>query len=170
MRRDDSLSRKGHDQQHDRDTRMRRPGEPGREQNVDQRVCCDRAQQHAQAWCVLIRRDHRQQMVKSDQHQAESDASPAEIAGARDAAAPEHHHADQDEKERDPRDVKRKRLHDQRGADIRAEHHGKRRHQVDEAAGRESGHHRPRGGAALEDGSHAKAGEKRFHAIGESVT
>ena len=39
-------------------------------------------------------------MLKRHQHQAEPYTDPAEVAGARHAAAPEHHHADQDEQER----------------------------------------------------------------------
>ena len=67
------LAGERHDQQHDRDAGMRRPGQRGREQDVDQRVGRDHAEQHPQARRVLVGRDHRQQMLKRDQHQAEPD-------------------------------------------------------------------------------------------------
>jgi hypothetical protein len=78
----DPLGRKGHDQQHDGDARMCRPSQSGSDQDVDQRFGCDRAEQHPQARHVFIGRDHRQEVLKRDQHQTKPDPHPAEVARA----------------------------------------------------------------------------------------
>ena len=53
-RRHRSLHRERHDQQHDRDARMGRPCQPGRDDHIEQRLGRKRAQQHAQARDVPI--------------------------------------------------------------------------------------------------------------------
>jgi len=58
-----------------------------------------------------------------------------------------------------------KRLNDQGGADIGAEHDGKRRHQTDQALGGEGTRDEARGGAALEQSGQPEAGGKRGEAI-----
>jgi hypothetical protein len=82
---------------YDGDARMCRPGQSGREQNVDQRIGRDRTEQHPQARHVLKGDYHRKQVLKRDQHQAKPDTHTAEVAGAGNPAAPEHEDADQDE-------------------------------------------------------------------------
>ena len=64
MRGNDALGRNGHDQQDDRNARMRRPRQSGREHNIDQRVGRNRTEQHPQTRHVLIRRDHQQQVLQ----------------------------------------------------------------------------------------------------------
>jgi hypothetical protein len=92
------LGRKSHDQQHDGDARMRRPGQSGSDQHTDQRLGRDRTEQQAQARHVLIGCDHRQQVLKRDQYQTKPDTHPTEVARAGNPASPEHEYAEQDEK------------------------------------------------------------------------
>jgi hypothetical protein len=61
---------------------MRRPGQGGGDHNVDQRVGRDRTEQHPQARHVLEGGDHREEVLKRDQHQTKPDPHPAEIARA----------------------------------------------------------------------------------------
>ena len=60
-----------------------------------------------------------------------------------------------------------KQLHDQRGADIGAQHDGERRHQRHGAAGGEARHHQPGRGAALQDGGDAEAGGERGQPVAQ---
>jgi hypothetical protein len=170
MRRHDRLGRKGHDQQHDGDTRMRRPGQASGKQNVDQRLGRDRAEQHSQTRHVLERRDHRQQVLTRDQDQTEPDPDPAEVARAGDPAAPKHEHAEQDEQKRDPRNIERQHLDDQRSADIGTQHDRQRGNEVDETAGGERRGHQPGCRAALQHRCHTQPRQKGFEAAGERVT
>jgi hypothetical protein len=63
-----------------------RPSAPnwncGGDHNVDQRVGRDRTEQHPQARHVLEGGDHREEVLKRDQHQTKPDSHPAEIARA----------------------------------------------------------------------------------------
>jgi hypothetical protein len=76
---------------------MRRPGQSGREHNVDQRVGGDCTEQHPQARHVFEGGNHREQVLKRDQHQTKPDPHPAEIPRAGHRATPEHEHPDQHE-------------------------------------------------------------------------
>jgi hypothetical protein len=118
---------------------------------------------------VLVRSDHRQKVLKRDQHQTEPDPDPAEVARAGNPAAPKHEHADQDEQKRNPGHIERQYLDDQGGADIGAQHHGKGRHQVDKPAGRECRNHQTCGRAALEDRCHAETGQEGSEPVAERV-
>jgi hypothetical protein len=106
--------------------------------------------------------------MQGHQNQAKPDQHPAEVAWAGGCAA-EHDEPDQDEGRRDLGDIERQHLHDQRGTDIGAEHHGKRRNQVHQAAGREAGHHQPGCRAALQDRRRAYAGQECGQAIAERI-
>ena len=79
----------------------------------------------------------------------------------------EHHHADQDEERRHPRDVERQYLHDQCRADIGAEHCGKPGDEIDQAAGGKTGDHQPGRGTALQYRRDPQAGEERLEAVPE---
>jgi hypothetical protein len=79
----------------------------GGEQDVDQLVGRDRTQQDPQARYVFKGGNHRKQVLKRNQDETKPDPHPAEVTGARHAAAPEHEYPDQDEQERNPRDVER---------------------------------------------------------------
>ena len=83
-------------------------------------------------------------------------------------AAAEGDEADDEQDRRDGGDIERQDLHDQRGADIGAEHDGERRHQADQAFGREgTGDQRGRG-AALQQRGEAEAGRKRGEAVAQA--
>ena len=56
-------------------------------------------------------------------------------------------------------------MHNQRRANVGAEHHGKCRHQVYEAAGCEASYHKASGRAALHDSRHTNTGQKRLEAV-----
>ncbi len=122
-----------HDQQHNGDARMRRPGE-------------------------------------GKDHQPEPHHHPAEIACACPAAALEGGDAGDEEQRRQPADVEGQQLNDQRAADIGAEHDRQRRAQIDHPARREGRHHQSGGGAALEHGGHAQAGDKGLPAAAQPGT
>ncbi len=149
---------------------MRCPGQSGRQHNVDQRIGGDRPKQHPQARHVLEGGDHREEVLKRDQHQTKPDSDPAEVARAGNRAAPEHEHADQNEQERNPRHVERQHLDNQGGPDIGAEHDGERRNEVDKPAGGECRHHQTRGRAALKGRRHAHPCEEGFELVAERIT
>ena len=106
------------------------------------------------------------ELVQSHQHQTKSDQHAAEVTRASRRAA-EHQHPDQDQRRRNLGDVERQHLHDERGADIGAEHDGKSRHQVDEAAGRKAGDHKARCRATLQQGGHTDPGKEGLEAVAE---
>jgi hypothetical protein len=87
-----------------------------------------------------------------------SSISPSPIATRPTRA--EGDEADDEQDRRDLGDVEREHLHDQRGANIGAEHDRKRRHQADEALGREGTGDQRGGRAALEQRREPKAGGK----------
>ncbi len=70
--------------------------------------------------------------MQRQQHQAEADKDAADVLDARARPAAEGDEADDEQHGRDGGDVERQHLHDQRGADIGAEHDRERGHQADE--------------------------------------
>ena len=161
-----SLGRERHDQQHNGHARMRRPGQPGRKDDIQHGLRGHRAEEHPQARHVLVWREQIDELVQGHQHQAKPDQHATEVTRAGRGAA-EHQQADQDQRRGNLGDVERQHLHDQRGADIGAEHDGKRGHQIDETAGREAGNHKAGRRAALQDGGDTDPGQKRFEAVAE---
>jgi hypothetical protein len=133
------------------------PGQRRRDHDVQQRFRRKRAEQQPQTRRILEQSDEIEQLMQRHQHQAEPDCYPPKIAGARDLAPAEHQHAEQDQRRRGRREIKREELNDQRRADIGPEHHGEGRHQVHQAAGGETRDHQPRGGAILQYSSDAEA-------------
>jgi len=59
------------------------------------------------------RADHRKQILKRDQHQAQPNPDPAKVARAGNSTAAKHEHAEQDEQKRDPRNIEGQHLDDQ---------------------------------------------------------
>jgi len=169
MRRHDRLRRTGHDQQNNGHARMRRPGQSGREHNIDQRFSRDRTEEHSQARHVFVGRDHREQVRKRDQHQTQPDPDPAEIARTGDPAAPEHEHADQDEQERNLGYIERQHLDDQRSANVGAQHDRQGGHKVDKTSCGECGNHQSCGGAALKYRCYAQPGQEAFEPVAERI-
>jgi hypothetical protein len=96
-----------------------------------------------------------EQPGERDQHQAKADRHASEIAGAG-RAGPKRNHADKQEERRKGGDVEGQHLHDQRRADVCAEHRGQRRNQRDKPACGEGRNHERGRGAALKDSRDAK--------------
>jgi hypothetical protein len=77
------------------------PGGKRTEEQGDDRLRRNRAEQHPQAWRILIRCRDLQQLAQRHQQKAKADDGAADIACARlAAAAAKHHDADQDENRR----------------------------------------------------------------------
>ena len=102
--------------------------------------------------------------MQRQQGETEADEKSAEVVRLRIRAPAEHQHAHEDENGRGRRDIEGQQLNDQGRADICPQHHGQRRHEIDEAAGGEAGDHQARRRAALQDGGHPHAGQERPHA------
>ena len=149
---------------------MRCPGDGRPNDHVDDRHRRDRAKQQPQARDILVRRQDGKKLRERNQDQPKADPDAPEIVGAGDAAAAEHHHPDQDEERRHPRDVERQHLHDQGRADIGAEHRGEPGYEIDQSAGGEAGNHQPRRGAALQHRGDPQPGEKRLYAVAQRGT
>ena len=147
---------------------MRRPGQSGRKDDIQHRLRGHRAEEQPQARHVLVRREQVDKLMQGHQHQAKPDQHATEVTRAGRGAA-EHQHADQDERRGNLGDVERQHLHDERGADIGAEHDGKGGNQIDESAGCEAGNHEARCRAALQDGGDTHPGEEGFEAVAQGV-
>ncbi len=91
--RHDAPRRERHDEQHDRDRRVGRPGEGGGHHDVDQRLGRHDAEQEAQARLVLVGRHEGEELAQGHEHQAEPDQHAAEIARGRRGAAEQQHAA-----------------------------------------------------------------------------
>ncbi len=146
---------------------MRGPGDHRREADVEKPGRRHRAQDQREDRRVLVARHQVEELAQRQQHQAETDEHAAEVVAAGARVPPEHQKADQDQRRRDQHHVERQHLHDQRGADIGAEHHRERRHEIDQAAGGEARGHQPGGGRALQYGGDAEAGEKGAQAVAQ---
>ncbi len=127
----------GGDEQHRGDRGMHRPGDDRGDQQVRQRQVGDRAEHRAQRRGGLDRRHHRDHHVQRQQHQPQPDAGAAQVAPPRMLAAAEGDDAGQDQQRRQRRDIEGQHLHDQRRADIGAEHRRQTRHQRHRPAGAE---------------------------------
>ena len=127
------------------------------------------AEQRAHRRRLLGRRQRVEQDVQREQRQAEADGDAAERPGQAAAADAEGHEADDEQHRRDRRDVEGQQLHDQRRADIGAEHDGERRHQADQAVGGERCGHQPGRGAALQQRGQAKPGGESGEAIAQRL-
>jgi hypothetical protein len=97
-----------------------------------------------------------EQPGQRDQHQTKAYRYASEIASAG-RACPKRDHADKQEERRKQGDVEGQHLHDQRRADVRAEHRRKRWDRRDETAGGERRNHEGGRRAALKNGRDAKA-------------
>ncbi len=170
MRRNDPSGREGNDQQHRGNARMSGPGQCRGEDHVDHRLRRDHAHQQTQAGHVLVGRDDRQELLQGEQHQPKPDRDPAEIMRPRLPAVAEQDDPDQHETRRRQADIEGQELHDQRGAEIGAEHDGERRHQIDEPARGEARRHQPGRGAALQYRGDAEPGEERAPAVAEGAS
>ena len=154
-----------HDQQHAGDAGMRGPGHDRADQDAEHGVAGDGVHQHADARRVLGRRQRVEQDVQRQQHQPEADRDAAEILDARTRTVAEGEQADDEQHRRHRGDVERQHLHDQRGADIGAEHDGKRRHQRDQAFGGKRTRDQRGRRAALQQRGEAEPGGKRREAV-----
>ena len=149
-----------HHQQHAGDAGMHHPGDDGREDDAEHGIAGDGVHEHAHARRILGRRQRVEQDMQRQQHQAEPDRDAADVLDARARPAAEGDQADDEQHRRDGGDIERQDLHDQRGADIGAEHDRKRRHQADQAFRRERARDQRGRGAALEQRRQAEAGRK----------
>ena len=116
---------------------MRRPGERRREQDRKQRIDGDQAEQHPERGAFSYGVDQADELVQRHEHEAEADRDAPEVARAGRAAPAEHQDAGQHQDRRRLGDVEGQQLHDQRGADIGAEHGRERGDQIDQARRRE---------------------------------
>ena len=120
-------ARERHDQQHDRQAGMGEPGQQRGDQDQDQRLAGERAEQLLQDRRFAHRRRGEQDQPQRQQHQPEPDRDPAEPVVARPLGAVVGDHADQDQDRRQPVEVERQHLGDQRAAEVGAEHDRERR-------------------------------------------
>jgi hypothetical protein len=112
---------------------MYEPGHDRGQQDAENRIAGDGVHEHAYARGILCRRQRIEQDMQRQQHQAEANQDAADVLDARAGPAAERDQAENEQHGRDGGDIERQDLHDQRGADIGAEHDGKRRHQADQA-------------------------------------
>jgi hypothetical protein len=108
----------------------------GSDQDAEQGIGGDGAEQGPHHRRVLGRRERVDQDMQREQRKAEADRDAAHVLDARAPAAAKGEQPDDEQHRRRGRDVERQDLHDQRGADIGAEHDGKRRDERDHAVGR----------------------------------
>ena len=155
--------------QHDHDARMRRPGQAGGDHDVEQRLARQRGEQVAHRRRMLARADRLGEQMQRQKHQPEPDRNATEILEARAAAAPEGEDADRDQHREDQRDVEGEHLHDQRGADIGAEHDGKGRDELDGAGTGEGHRHQGGCGRGLQQRGDAEPGQEGAEAGAQSA-
>ena len=137
------------------------PGQIAAEQDAEHGIAGDGVHEHADTRRVLRRRQRIEQDMQRQQHQTEPDKDAADVLDARARPAAEGDQADDEQHRRDGGDVERQDLHDQRGADIGAEHDGERGDEADEPLrGKRAGDQRRRG-AALEQRGETEAGARR---------
>ena len=149
---------------------MRRPGQRRGDDDAQHRIGGDGGEQRAHRRRLFGGRQRVEQDVQSEQRQAEADGDAAERLGQAAAAGAESDQPDDEQHRRDRRDVERQQLHDQRGADIGAEHDGERGHQADDAIGGERGGHQPGRGARLQQRGHTETGAEGGEAIAQRLT
>ncbi len=157
-----------HHEQHAGDAGMHHPGHHGAEDDAEHGIAGDGGHENPRTGCVLGRRQRVEQDMQRQQHQPEPDKDPADVLDARAWPAAERHQADDEQDRRDGCDIERQDLHDQRGADIGAEHDGERRHQADEAFRGERTRDQRRRRTALEQRRQAKAGRKGGEAVAQA--
>ena len=102
-----------------------------------------------------------------DQHEPQSNRHASEIASAGRACA-KRDHADEKEQRRERGDVEGQHLHDQRRADVCAEHRGERWNQRDKPACGEGRNHERGRSAALKDRRDAKTRRERLQPAAKS--
>ena len=101
------------------------------------RLTRDRGEQRARHRHALCRHQAIEKDVQRQQHQTDADHDPAQVAGPRSTAALECDHTRQQQQWSHGGDIERQDLNHQRGADIGAEHDGKRGREFQGAAGNE---------------------------------
>ena len=161
--------RQRHHQQHAGDAGMHHPGHDRADDDAEHGIAGDGVHEHAHARRIFGRRQRVEQDVQRQQHQPEPDRDAADILDARARPGAEGDQADDEQDGGDGGDFERQDLHDQRGADIGAEHDGKRRHQADQAFRRERARDQRRRGAALEQRRQTEAGRKGGEAVVEPL-
>ncbi|MNS71107.1 hypothetical protein D3C72_1044640 [compost metagenome] len=147
----------GHDQHHHRHAGVRGPGECGRQQHGGHRLGGQRVENHAQHGSRLEGLEKLDQLMQGQQQQPQTDEYPAQVARAAGRVTAKHPDAGKNKNRGKRGQVERQQLHDQRGADVGAQHRGQCRHQAHHAARREAGNHQARGRAALQGGGNAQA-------------
>ena len=167
--RDELRIGKRHHQQHDGDAGMRRPGQRRGDEDAQHRIVGDGAKQRPHRRRLFGRRQRVEQDVQRQQNKSEPDGDAAERAGEAVAADAEGDEADDEQHRRDRRYVEGQILNDQRGADIGAEHDGKRGYQADHAVGRKRGGHQPGRGARLQQRGQAEPGAEGGEAIAQRL-
>ena len=134
---------------------MRSPGHYDPDERRDHGSRSDPGHEHSKVRNILVMRHDLEQPGERDQHQAKAYRHAPEIAGAGRACA-KRDHADEKQQRRERGDVEGQDLHDQRRADVCAEHRGERRNQRDKPACGEGRNHERGRRAALEDRRDAK--------------
>ena len=158
LRAEQAGRRERHHGEHDDDARMRAP------RSAPRRARCSGAARASAPQAARARwRSARSARSPRTRRFSESSISPrpisdaADILEARAAPLPEGEHADRDQHREDDRHVEGEHLHDQRRADIRAEHHRERRNELDRADAGQRHHHQRGRGRGLQRGGHAKS-------------
>jgi hypothetical protein len=140
---------------------MGSPGHHCSEQRRDQGIGRDPGHEDSKAGNILKMRHDLEQPRQCDQHQTKAYRHASEIASAG-RACPKRDHADKQEERRKRGDVEGQHLHDQRRADVRAEH------RRDETARRGGGNHKGGRRAALKNRRDAKTRGEGLQPSGKS--
>ena len=83
----DAFLSEGHHKQHDRNARVRSPGQQRTKRQRNQRIGGDTAHENAQAWNVLVGRDDFKQLRQGDKHQPEPNRNTTHVTCPRSAEA-----------------------------------------------------------------------------------
>jgi hypothetical protein len=107
--------------------------------------------------------------LQREQHEPQADGHAPDLADLAVAAREEEHHAEEDEQRREPGEVEREELRDERGAHVGAEHDRERHRQPDQVLRDERARDERRGARRLYDAGHAEPREKRREAVGDTL-
>ena len=135
---------------------MHSPRDECADQDAEHRIAGDRIHEDAHTGRILGRGQRAEQDMQRQQHQAEADGHAADILDASARPGAEGHQPDDEQRRSRRRDIERKHLNDQRGADIRTEHDCQRRYQPHQTFRGERTGDQPGCGAALEQGGKAQ--------------
>jgi hypothetical protein len=137
--------------------------------DAEHRIGGDGGEQRPHRRRLFGRRQGVKQDMQRQKRQAEPDGDAAERLGEAAAAGAEGDEPDDEQRRRDCGNIERQELHDQRGADIGAEHDGERGHQADHAVGGERGGHQAGRGARLQQRGQAEAGGEGGEAVAQRL-